>query len=72
MEISEWKQRVEVERREKDTFFKTPFQSPLSFNECQKFKGLSYYPSDWSYRFELDLQEHRGKRSGKDRRYQGK
>jgi len=65
MEISEWKQRVEAERKEKDAFFKTPFQSPLSFNECQKFKGLSYYSPDRGYRFELGLQEHKEKETVK-------
>ena len=65
MEIFEWKQRVEGERKEKDAFFKTPFQSPLSFNECQKFKGLSYYSPDWGYRFELNLQEHNEKETVK-------
>ncbi|MBN1522051.1 MAG: DUF1684 domain-containing protein [Candidatus Aureabacteria bacterium] len=63
MEISEWKQRIEMEREEKDAFFKTPFHSPLSFNECQAFKGLNYYPPDWKYRFELKLQEHEIKKT---------
>ena len=62
---SKWKQHIEAEREQKDTFFKTPFQSPLSFNECQKFEGLSYYSPDWNYRFELDLQEHREKETVK-------
>ena len=61
MEISGWKEHIEAERQEKDTFFKTPFQSLLSFNECQKFKGLNYYPPDWNYRFELELYEHKVK-----------
>ena len=71
MEISEWKERVEAERKEKDEFFKMPFQSPLPFNECQKFKGLSYYFPDWSYRFELELQEHKEKETLKIEDTQG-
>ncbi len=58
MDIAGWKQHIEAKRREKDGFFKTPFQSPLSFDECQKFKGLNYYSPDRDYLFELDLREH--------------
>lgn len=61
MEISEWKERVRIEREEKDGFFKMPFQSPLPFDECQKFKGLNYYPPNPDYRFELQLKEHNKK-----------
>ena len=61
MEISEWEGRVKIEREEKDKFFKTHFQSPISFAERQRFKGLNYYSLNSSYRFELELQEHKEK-----------
>ena len=61
MKISKWKERVKAEREQKDGFFKNHFQSPLPFDECQKFKELDYYFPDWSYRFELEIQEHKVK-----------
>jgi len=61
MEISKWKERINIEREQKDAFFKMHFQSPLPFDERQRFKGLNYYPPDWSYRFELELQEYKEK-----------
>jgi hypothetical protein len=57
MEISEWEKYVEAGRKEKDAFFKIPYQSPLPPDECQRFQGLKYYPLDPTYRFELELQE---------------
>jgi uncharacterized protein len=61
MEISEWKEYIEIERRRKDDFFKMPYQSPLSLEKAKEFKGLDYYSPDWSYRFELELKEHKEK-----------
>jgi len=61
MEISEWKERISLELEEKDRFFKMHPQSPLSFDERQRFKGLNHYSLDPDYRFELKLHEHEEK-----------
>lgn len=36
-------------------------QSPLPFNERQKFKGLDYYSPDPDFLFELEFHEHKKK-----------
>ncbi|MFO7891037.1 MAG: DUF1684 domain-containing protein [bacterium] len=61
MEVNEWKKIIELERKQKNEFFKMHPQSPLSFEIRQKFEGLSYYPLDPDYRFELELYEHENK-----------
>jgi uncharacterized protein (DUF1684 family) len=48
---------VEAVRREKDEFFATDPQSPLTPEQREDFKGLSYFPMDGSLRFELPLEE---------------
>ncbi len=58
MNLSDWKENIKFEREEKDGFFKLHSQSPLSFDDRQKFKGLNYYPPDSDYRFEIELREH--------------
>jgi len=50
-------------RKGKDKFFREHSQSPLPARERESFKGLSYYPIDPSYRFELDLHEHDERRT---------
>jgi len=72
MEISEWKKYIKAERKQKDGFFKMHFQSPLSFDERQQFKGLNYYPLGPGYRFKLQLQEHKEKEILKVEDTQGK
>ncbi len=62
MEISEWKERIQMEREQKDTFFSIHPQSPIPFNKREEFKGLDYYPPDPDYRFELKLNEYPEKR----------
>lgn len=61
MEISEWKEQTSLERARKDQFFKIHPQSPLSFDERQKFNGLDYYSPDPDFMFELELHEHEKK-----------
>jgi len=62
MDDSEWKARLESEREEKDRSFASHWQSPIPSQERAKFKGLSYYPADLAYRFELELHEHAEKK----------
>lgn len=71
MEISEWKEQILMERDQKDRFFGGHFQSPLPFDERQNFKGLNYYPPDPNYRLELELQEHKEKKTLKVEDTQG-
>jgi len=71
MGISEWKTRLELERKNKDRFFGQHFQSPMSVEERGKFKGLDYYPPDSKYRFELKLHEHEEKEKIKVQDTQG-
>jgi len=47
--------RVREERRKKDEFFGSHPRSPLPDRERERFDGLSYYPIDEAYRFELEL-----------------
>lgn len=60
--MDEWKEELEWERREKDRFFVLNQQSPIPPEERSKFKGLSYYPPDPNFRFELELHEHGDKK----------
>lgn len=58
MKISDWKERLEMEREQKDVFFAIHPQSPIPTSERKEFKGLDYYPPNADYRFELELHEH--------------
>ena len=58
MDIRHWKERLETARREKDQFFASHPQSPLSPQDRRVFQGLDYWPPDADYRFELQLHEH--------------
>ncbi len=62
MNVEKWKDELERERIGKDAFFKG-FQSPVSFTDQEKFKGLDYYPPDPEYRFELAILEHPEKKN---------
>lgn len=59
---NQWIKIIEQERKEKDRFFITNWQSPISSKDRLKFDGLVYYPPDPNYRFELKLQEHKNKK----------
>ena len=58
MEVDAWKKRVEMERRQKDLFFASHPQSPLSLQDRRAFQGLAYWPPDPNYRFELRLHKY--------------
>jgi uncharacterized protein (DUF1684 family) len=55
---SEWKQAIQRDRERKDEYFRTNPHSPIPDEERDEFDGLSYYPIDDAYRFELGLHEH--------------
>ncbi len=57
MKFEEWNAEVETARRQKDAFFGS-YRSPISFEKRENFKGLTYYPPDIKYRFEIELAEH--------------
>ena len=57
MDVSRWKQRLEMGREEKDQFFASHPQSPLSLQDRRAFQGLAYWPPDPDYCFELELHE---------------
>jgi hypothetical protein len=58
MDVNAWKQEIEAGRREKDVFFASHPQSPLSIQDLPAFRGLDYWPPDPDYRFEIELHEH--------------
>ncbi|MCK4309442.1 MAG: DUF1684 domain-containing protein, partial [Candidatus Atribacteria bacterium] len=62
MALYKSKASLERERKEKNRFFATDWQSPIPLEERAKFKGLVYYLPDPNYRFELELQEHKNKK----------
>jgi uncharacterized protein len=63
VDIEQWKEQVEEERRRKDWFFAEHWQSPIPLEERGGFGGLDYYPPDPKYRFETELHEHREKKT---------
>lgn len=62
MKIPRWKKQIEMERKQKDMFFAEHFQSPISFEDRSRFKGLNYYLPNPDYYFELELHEHSEKK----------
>jgi len=56
-----WEERLDYEREEKNRFFAEHWQSPIPLQERPEFMGLSYYPIDPNFRFELELLEHSNK-----------
>jgi len=63
MGISQWEASMESARETKDSFFAQNWQSPIPLQDKPRFKSLEYYPPDPSYRFELELHEHREKQA---------
>ncbi|MEF8799630.1 MAG: DUF1684 domain-containing protein [Halolamina sp.] len=57
----DWKTEIRENRAAKDEYFRTNPRSPIPPDERGSFDGLSYYPVDESYRFELPLHEHEDK-----------
>jgi len=58
MSIDEWKERIEIERRQKDLFFASGPQSPLPMEDRAGFEGLAYWPADPEYCYEVELHRH--------------
>lgn len=46
---SNWSDEVEVNRREKDSFFGSDADSPIPHEERHRFTGLKYFPPDPKY-----------------------
>jgi hypothetical protein len=55
---TDWKAEIRADREAKDEYFGTNPHSPIPAAERGGFEGLSYYPIDESYRFELQLHEY--------------
>ncbi|HET7324092.1 MAG TPA: DUF1684 domain-containing protein [Halococcus sp.] len=53
--MADWEQKRNEQRAQKDEFFEEHPQSPIPRDERDDFSGLSYYPLDDSYRFEVEL-----------------
>ncbi len=51
------KSELEMFREEKDSFFKTNRQSPLTREQKKTFKGLSYFPENPALRLEVSVEE---------------
>jgi len=62
MDEERYKEEIERERKQKDVFFATHWQSPIPPKDRPKFKGLDYYPVDPKFRFVLELHEHKDKK----------
>ncbi|MBW2122513.1 MAG: DUF1684 domain-containing protein [Deltaproteobacteria bacterium] len=62
IDLHRWRRVIEGERREKDRFFGTHWQSPIEPEDRAEFEGLRYYPPDPHYRFEASLHEHADKK----------
>jgi uncharacterized protein (DUF1684 family) len=54
----EWEATIRQNRAEKDEYFGSNPHSPIPPADRDSFEGLSYYPIDERYRFELPLHEH--------------
>jgi uncharacterized protein (DUF1684 family) len=63
MEIDAWKAQTERERREKDGFFAEHGQSPIPPADRAEFRELDYYSPDLDCRFEIELHEHKDKKT---------
>jgi uncharacterized protein (DUF1684 family) len=61
MDIEQWKDLIETQRRQKDFFFASHYQSPLSMADSHDFRGLAYWPPDPNYRYEIELNEYEEK-----------
>jgi len=59
--MEDWMEEIEALRENKDRFFAEHWQSPIPPEKRVRFKGLSYFPPDPKYRFEIPLHEHEKK-----------
>ena len=53
--MTDYAAQIEQFRREKDRFFRSAPESPLTAEQQRRFGGLRYFPPDPAYRFELPL-----------------
>jgi len=58
VEADRWKKGLEMERKQKNLFYASHPQSPLLPEDRRAFQGLSYWPPDPEYRYELRINEH--------------
>ncbi len=58
MNLSEWRERLKRERKQKGWFFAVNPRSPIPPEKRENFSGLDYYPPNSDYRFELELHEY--------------
>jgi uncharacterized protein (DUF1684 family) len=58
MKASRWTQLLNMERKQKDTFFSIHPNSPVPPEDRVTFKGLDYYPPNPAYRLMLELHEY--------------
>lgn len=59
MNITEWRNMIIEERKQKDLFFLYDYNSPITAEHQRFFEGLDYYPPDPDYLFLLELHEHK-------------
>jgi len=63
MKPSEWRERLERERKQKDWSFAVNPRSPIPPEKREDFNGLDYYPPNPVYRFKLKLHEYEEKKT---------
>jgi len=63
MRLSEWRERLERERKQKNWFFAVNARSPIPPEKRDDFNGLDYYPPNPDYRIELKLHEYEEKKT---------
>lgn len=54
---TDWRERIRIERARKDEVFGDASSSPIPPDEREEFEGLSYYPVNGDYRFEVQLRD---------------
>jgi len=54
----DWRTDLREQRTAKDDYFGSNPHSPIPEAERDEFDGLSYYPIDEAYRYELEIHEH--------------
>jgi uncharacterized protein (DUF1684 family) len=54
----DWKAEMRADREAKDEYFGSNPHSPIPPDKRDSFDGLSYYPIDDTYRFEIELHEY--------------
>ena len=57
---ADWRVEIEKMRREKDTFFASDTDSPITAEEKPHFNGFKYFPPDPKYLFKVRLHRQKG------------